>query len=765
MRELMSLRFTTLALAVAAALPVCAQEVAQNAEGLEEVVVTATKRATNLQDTPIAISVLNADQLADRHVKTMLDLADGAIPSLRVATFEARQSAVTVGIRGIVPLDANQPAREQGVGIYIDGVYLGRQHGLNASLLDIDHIEVLKGPAGTLFGRNTEGGAVSMVTKAPTGEFGIRANAGVSNYDGYDADIHVDLPKAGNWSFKIDGVTQYQDATTVDPLPGSIGWNYYDRNGGRLGIRWEPSEKFTADYSYDTGTDKNTPFYSQLLNFNPLGLVVGPAAGTLPAGQIRPLPSTVIVEGEARMEDADIGVPQQASVDKTDGHMLRLAWRPFDSSLELRSISSSRTVEMEQWDNSGGAHRVPVFTSNGTFSRYSLADLDQDQQSQEFQAVGTAGRVDYVAGVYYFQETASDDAATPSTNRWNVDGTAYTILDPTPTLPGFRSLDRASEAHAKSSAVYGQGIINMRDDSLHLTLGGRWTRDEKDGLLFIVNNAPTNFTFATDDTHFDPLVTLAWDATKNVNLYAKYSTGYRSGGASSRSLTYRSFGPEEVDSYEIGAKTELFDRAVRLNFAAYTMDRTGSQIDFSLVTPTTGGATRNTLETINAPGTTKINGVELESTWLATDKLTFSGSYAYTHTDVPPTLNPFSNQVQPVFIVFTPKNAANVGLDYATPMKGKNFKVHFDVSYADATQTFDQTPVTNDKATLVNTRIQLADLSVGKSSLMSFSLWARNLLDNEYVYRRDPANRPTIGDYGNLGSPRTFGISVNYDFQ
>ena len=95
------------------------------------------------------------------------------------------------------------------------------------------------------------------------------------------------------------------------------------------------------------------------------------------------------------------------------------------------------------------------------------------------------------------------------------------------------------------------------------------------------------------------------------------------------------------------------------------------------------------------------------------------------------------------------------------PMKAMSLRFHLDASYADATQTFDQTPVTNDKSTLLNSRISLADKSVGKGGLMSFALWARNLLDEEYVYRRDPANRPTLGDYGNFGAPRTFGISVD----
>ncbi|KAK0351164.1 hypothetical protein LTR94_026089, partial [Friedmanniomyces endolithicus] len=142
---------------------------AAESAGLDDVVVTATKRETNLQYTPISISVLGSEALENRHVQSLMDLADGAVPSLRVATFEARQSALTIGIRGIVPNDANQPAREQGVGVYVDGVYLARQHGLGSALLDIERVEVLKGPQGTLFGRNTEGGALSLVTRKPTG--------------------------------------------------------------------------------------------------------------------------------------------------------------------------------------------------------------------------------------------------------------------------------------------------------------------------------------------------------------------------------------------------------------------------------------------------------------------------------------------------------------------------------------------------------------------------------------------------------------------
>lgn len=757
---------------IALATPAFAQTAAVTAAGaadqgggwLDEVVVTATKRETNLQSTPIAISVVNAQVMEDRHVQSMLDLGDGAVPGLRVATFEARQSALTVGIRGIVPLDANQPAREQGVGVYVDGVYLGRQHGLNAALLDVDRIEVLKGPQGTLFGRNTEGGAVSFVTKRPTGEGGLRASAGIGNYGAYNADAHLDLPAFGDFAVKLDGVLQYRGATVDNPLPGQTGWNYYDRRGAKATVSWKPTDTFTALYTYDVGKDSNSPFYSQLVNYNPLGRTVVAPGATICSTCIAPLPPLVQVSSD-RMDNADIGVPQQPSVDKTFGHSLHLNWQASPN-IELRSITAYREVEVEQWDNSGGAHRIPAFAPNANFSRYSLAGLWQHQFSQEFQAVGSIANLDYVAGLYYFDEKVSDDAATPSTNRWNATGDGYTINDPTPTIRGHRSTDRASKAYSTSYAVYGQATYTPPSlDKLHLTVGGRYTHDDKSGLLYIVNNAPTNFTFEEKNDRFDPLVTLAYDATPDINLYAKYATGYRAGGASSRSLTYRSFGPEEVKSYEIGAKTELFDHRLRLNAAAYIMDRTGSQIDFSLVTPQPNGSTRNTLETINAPGTTKIRGVELEAILRVTEGLTVSGAYAYTYTKIPPTVNPFSGVVQPVFIVFTPKNAASAAVDYARPMGDMTVKLHLDANYADATQTFDQFALKADSSFIVNGRVSLADIDLGQSNgSLTLSLWSRNLLDEEHIYRRDPSNQATLGDYANFNEPRTYGIEASMRF-
>jgi iron complex outermembrane receptor protein len=737
---------------------------AETATSLDQVIVTATKQETNLQKTPIAITVVNAKAIEDRHVQSILDLADGSVPGLRVATFEARQSALTIGIRGIVPLDANQPAREQGIGVYIDGVYLGRQHGLNAALLDLERMEVLKGPQGTLFGRNTEGGALSMVTKKPTGEFGLQTNAGIGNYGSREAGLHINTPEVFNIKAKLDLVTQYQDATTKNPLAGQTGWNYYDRQGLRFAARWQPVDSVTVDYSFDMGKDSNSPFYSQLLNYNPNGLPVGPFSGSLPSGNIRPLPSIVEVNGTSRMDVADIGVPQQPSIDQTKGNTFNISWKPA-SVVELRSITSWRSVDATQWDNAGGAHRLPVAVANGIFSRYSLANLWQNQFSQEFQAVGSLPRVDYVAGVYYFKEHASDDAATPSTNTWNATGTDYTINDTTNQQPGRQLLDRVSAADSKSTAAFGQVKYTppIFGDITHITLGGRYTQDDKNGSLYMVSGVPTAWTFAQKTSRFNPLATIAVDITPNINFYVKYATGYRSGGASSRSLTYRSFGPEDNKSYELGLKSEFFN-TVRVNAALFTMDRTGSQIDFSNVgyDPFTK-TTRNTLETINAPGTTKIRGAELEGTAQVNQDLKVSASYTYTYTNVPQTLNPFTNKIQPVFIVFTPRNVWNVSADYSKPFEYVTLAAHIDANAADATQTFDQFDTKNDKSFIVNGRLALTDIAVNNGK-MSISLWGRNLINSAYVYRRDPSNAATLGYYGNFNTPRTFGIQTAFKF-
>jgi iron complex outermembrane receptor protein len=820
-----------------------------NGGGLTEIVVTATKRETNLQKTPISISVMGAETIRERKVQSLMDLADGGVPSLRVAPFESRQSALTIGIRGIVPLDANQPAREQGVGVYIDGVYLGRQHGLNTGLFDVERVEVLKGPQGTLFGRNTEGGALSIIAKAPTGEFGGRIDGGVGNIGTYNAALHLNLPEVAGFSIKLDGVIAHQDAVTRNPLAGQVGWGQFHRKGLRAAVRWKPVDGITNDFSFDVARDENSPFYSQLLNYNPNNCLSGGtnlAPLTIPAnstcvtpgtnfvgtqGTIKPLPPGVVVNGQALMREADIGVPQAVTIDRTFGFTNLFKWK-IAPEIELRSITAWRGVEVQQNDNSGGLHRVPVVNltaactgANCAFSRYSRADLFQRQFSQEFQAVGTIGSVDYVAGLYYFNERVRDDAATPNTMGATAIVTGGVVTGATyapipfctgavipslgPAVQGC-SIDRASSVRSKSHAVYGQTTWNATD-ALHITLGGRYTNDRKQGELlfsrginYITNPAAaaTNGYTALDKkwTRFNPMATVAYDFSDTVHGYVKYSTGYRAGGASSRTSDYRAFDPEDVKSYEVGLKADLWDRRARINIAAYMMDRKGSQVDLSTIQPTATGNFNN-LVTFNAPGTTKIRGVEADLTIKPTERLKFDLSYAYTYTDIPPvpvTYREFTSAGVPTgnsttvnqkfYIVYTPRNAASGSIDYEIPFAGSDTKIklHLDANYSQATQSFDQFATKADESFIVNARLSVVDVAMGGGTKLNLGLWARNLFDNQLVFRRDPSNslpsvqsnavagvpnivrvgntNNVLGDYGNFNMPRTFGIDASIKF-
>ncbi|MFM5906232.1 MAG: TonB-dependent receptor [Novosphingobium sp.] len=752
--------------------------------GLTEIVVTATKRETNLQKTPIAISVLAPDAIKDRHVQSLIDMADGVVPSLRVATFESRQTALTIGIRGIVPADANQTARDQGVGVYIDGVYLGRQQGLNAALFDIQRVEVLRGPQGTLFGRNAEGGALSIVTRKPSGEFGGRATAGFGNYGSYNGEIHVDLPAVANIAIKVDALVNHQDATVKNPLSGQTGWNYRHNIGGRITALWKPIDGFSAELSYDQAKGESTPYYSQLINYNPLGKTVGQydpitlrlVAPGSPAGTstvcstcIAPLSPLVVVTGEnTRQTVAEIGVPQQPSVDRTDGFTATLKYA-VSPGLELRSITAWRGVSTEQWDNSGGAHRT-IFAPNANFSRYSLSNLEQTQFSQELQAVGSLDQFEYAVGLYYFTEKVREYAATPSTNKWNATGTGYTINDALTWNPANWSRQRDSNAKAKSYAAFAQATWSPQDN-LHFTLGGRYTKDEREGALTTVQNKTVNFPFTFENNRFDPMVTVALEPADGINLYAKYSTGYRAGGANARSQTFAAFGAEAVRAYELGAKLDLFDRKVRLNLAGYMMDRTGTQIDFDNVDTNPASPTFNlhTQETRNAPGTSKIRGFEVELTARPIDGLTIGTSYAYTDVKVPSIPNPFlpGNPLTTVFVAFTPKHAASGYFDYDLPLgsNGSKLRFHLDGNYASEQYSFQDEDVLAQPSFIVNGRIALVDLPMGDGGqLVTFSAWARNLFNEAHIYRRSNANNGTLGAYANFNAPRTFGADMTINF-
>jgi iron complex outermembrane receptor protein len=732
------------------AVPAAAPE-ADGSVGLAEVVVTAQKRATNLQDTPIAISAMDSEALKARHVQSLEDLGDGSIPSLRVAPFFARKSALTIGMRGIGALgDANQPARDQAVGVYVNGVYLGRAQGLGSALYDVERIEVLKGPQGTLFGRNTEGGAVSIITKAPTGVFGMNTTLGYGNYNAYKFETHVDLPEYRGLSVKIDALLSKRDGTTTNPTnSGQPDFNSYDKRGVQLEAQWRPTDNFTADYAYDLSYDGSTPYFVQLLKKGALAL----------APLTPPQPD--------RADSATVGVPLRMSEGNTWGHRLNLTWNLADD-LELKSISAYRKLKQTQNDN--GAVALSVFAPNGTFARYSMANVYQDQFSQEVQLVGKLPGLDYVVGAFYYRENVNDNAQTPNSLQWNATGTAYTTL---PLNLAAVPFDRASQVTATSYGVFGQAVWTPQilNEAAHLTVGGRVTKDEKTGSLDVVNGALPTYVDANKNTvtgvvpldeswsHFDPLVTLAYDVTTDISVYGRWSTGYKAGGANSRSLTYRAYDPEKVSMFELGAKSEFWDRRARFNAAVYTGDIKDAQVDFNVVLLNNN---RGTLETTNA-ATGKTKGFEADFALVPVEGLTLSGSYAYTKVTLSKAFNPFTNAQSTIYPLYTPRNAWSLAADYEHPAFGATLRAHIDGNYADAQYTSTTDPTLSDDSFLVNGRLALTDIHLAEGSpALQLSLWSRNLLDEKVVFLRN--TNAALGTYGIYNELRTFGVEANIKF-
>jgi iron complex outermembrane receptor protein len=751
---------------------------------LSEIVVTAEKRRENLQTTPISISVLKGDDLNNRHAQSLLDLGDGAIPSLRVAPFFSRQSALIINVRGIGVLsDSNQPARDQGVGVYIDGVYQGRPQALGAALFDIENIEVLKGPQGTLFGRNTEGGAVNIVTRKPSGQFRMNSTFGAGNYGSYKAETHIDLPEFANLSVKLDGIITRRDGTVRNPQEGANGFNSYDRRGFHGEVLWKPSNTFSADYSYLITYDATTSLYQQ---------AISPGAYTLALAT--PLQPDLV-------DVAAVGGPEQPSVGKTFGHRLNLEWQAMPH-LTLKSITAYSELTQSQFDNGSIAAAftsVPSGASfvNVPFQRYSLAGFRQNQFSEELQAIGELPRLKYAFGALFYQERVQDSATAFFDAKFtDAVGSAYTVLN---LDPGAQVLQRASYVKTTSKGLYGQATYTppIAADIAHLTLGLRYTNDQKDGSLFIVNGvapsppgfpASTPIPLAYSKSRVDPLANLAIDASRDVHVYGKWSTGYRSGGANSRSLTYASFNPETVSMFEAGAKTEFLDHHARFNVAAYTGRYKNIQLDFSglyqqLVNGVLVNTTRTTTNTVNAPGTGRLKGVEAELTLVPAHGLSLSASYAYNQVKIPATVNPFpaSNGLLvtvpvPIYQVYTPENSASGAIDYETAVNGLTLRLHIDANYdsgyyASYTDSaYD--PVTHlptylqpkgDKAFVVNGRLALADIGLGNSGgKLTVAVWTRNLFNEQHLFYKSGA--PNTGVAGFFNDPRTFGGEVNIKF-
>ncbi len=589
----------------AAAAPALAQDTpAAEATNDDEIIVTARRRAESLQDVPLAVTAITAAQLEQTGAADITALTR-ATPNVTIEVSRGTNSTLTAFIRGIGQQDPLW-GFEPGVGLYVDDVYIARPQGSIIDIFDIERLEVLRGPQGTLYGRNTIGGAIKYVTKriddVPHGS--LRVNVGGYNQQDIivsgSAPISDSLAVGGAFaSYNRDGYGQ--NLTT--------GADHYNKEvyAGRLTLEWTPTDdlffRLAADHTTDDSNAKHG--HREVQSFN---------------GAFQVLPDVY---------DTRAGAGDINSVE-TDGVSLQAEWSVNDA-LTLKSISSARRGETVTPIDFDGLPQpdfdVPAYYKDNQFT-------------QELQAQVELGNLSGVAGLYYLNGSAAG---------------AFDVI-----LGGLGPLTVLTYGKVLTQSVSAFGDFTYKfSDQWSVSLGGRYTEDTKIGRVLRQNylalgspavtgtqapplGAPaTNFVSERTDTKFSPRLSIAFEPTDNLTLYGSYSQGFKSGGFDPRanfaatSVALRpqilqGFGPETVDSYELGAKGAFFDRRLLLNAAVFFADYQDQQVTVQNGADTNNDGINDTfVSSVFNAGASEYTGVELEGSFDLTDNLTTKFSVGY----------------------------------------------------------------------------------------------------------------------------------------
>ena len=691
---------------------------------LEEVIVTAQKREQLLQDAPLAISVLNSDQLEAQRIHGLDGFIGGAIPSLRVQPYANSPSTLIVAIRGNGPTDAGPIIREGTVGIYLDGIYLDRPQALAMEVSDLERVEVLRGPQGTLFGRNSIGGAVSMISKKPSGQFGFEQTLSRGNYDAWRSETHIDLPEMAGFSFKLDYIHDERDGWVNNTAPGEWDYNAYQKDGGRISLRYQASDDFTVDAFAFRSEIKATQSYQQIYS-----------------GAPSPFKNERDRETHTRMPVT----PLDPTHSKPQGYGLTLTYNP-SAELTVKSITGFIGTDEKTRDN------YNLAISNGLIFE---ADIRQRQFSQELQALFKNDQFDVVTGLYYFRGWAKERDLSKFSLDFSgqVTGVPYSPIDP-PSTFGVPAVDIRAESNAY--AAYGQLTWTPTYlNRLHITTGARWTHDDKSGVREI-SGFSQDFDFK--NSHLDGAVTLSYDWLENISTYAKWGTGYQAGGANPRSSTFRPYDEETVRSWELGLKSEFFDRRLRVNADLFRTDISNIPIDVENKNDIT------ITDTLSNPKTARIQGFEADITAAPADGLVVGFSYTYLDSHLPPLANPLSGgELEQFTITQTPRHAGAAFIDYTLPRLGiGELRLHVDAS---STSQFAFVAIGKDRQdgyTLLNGNITLSDIHLGNlEGSFQTTVWGKNLTNEEYLVSAFPTATAMLQAFGD---PRTFGVDVVYKY-
>jgi iron complex outermembrane receptor protein len=686
--------------------PVWAQELT----GLQEVVVTAQKREENLQQTPVSMEAITAEEILRQGITNVASLTN-QVPDLHIMPFGSASTTLEVFIRGVGQVDS-QVTEDSPVGIYLNGVYIARPVGLGTDIADIQRIEVLRGPQGTLYGRNTTGGAINILTTKAENTFSASELVTAGNYGAWRSQSIVNLPLGDTLAVRAVFDWNKRDGWLTNNGVGED-FSAYNQQSGRFDMRWRPNDKVDVEYSYDRSKNVYTSDYYHLTE-------PSPAFSFLPAQP-------------DRLGQTTLPNPYMDSNDLIWGHTLTVSiGTPIG---EVKSITAYRETYSYNYQDFAANTSLAIYRNDPII-------ISQHQTSEELQLLGSSAnkQFEYIGGLYFFKEGANSDD-TDKIDIVPVD--SRTVV----------------AANNRTYAVYGQATWRPTAESpWALTVGARYTKDKREADNYVATPGSTTY----DNT--SPTFILAYQPTPNLNFYGKVVQGYKAGGFNWREGNFNDpFGPEKITTYEVGAKTEWLEHSLRWNVAVFYSDYKDMQLDILVPNQPDPTLTR----TENA-GKAKVSGVETEFTYAPIQSLRFNLNYAYLYNDITQVEGDDPNLWR---LPGAPKNSVYFGIDWDiahTPIGLLNANANYSWRSESFTQARE---VQGDGATAP--AYSLADLRLSLSGTgcitthteCMVAAWVRNLTDSHW--EADP-----FGSFSglhaikmtNYGTPRTFGIDFRVKF-
>lgn len=712
------------AVALAITVPITAEaQSARMGSVIEEVIVTAQKKQESLQDTPVAVSALSGNML-ERTFATDLKAISGTVPSLVVSSVVNSGMTAAISIRGIGVQEADGFI-DPSVGVVVDGVYQGSNTTALLDLFDIEQVEILRGPQGTLFGANTIGGVVNVRTKQPTNEFGGSVKLTAGNWGRQDAAMTVNVPliddkltaKVALMYKSFDGF--YKDHETGKDLGDQ------DVLSGRGYLKFTPSDTFDATLQYEYGRGRNGS--PTVVNYS------DPSMALYAPGYSQSLDDEVSFKTSQALNYSDYDI---------NGTTLTMNWDIGD--MQLVSISNYREFELDEWTDQDGTP-LDLYTS--------LRTTNNEQMSQEFRVnFSPADRVEVTTGVYYFYQ------------NWKLD--SYSELDAFgPGLVGLILNDQDDE----SWSVFSQAYWDVTD-TIRLQAGLRYSWQEKElavrneNIFAGTSLGVTPVKGKSDWENLGWRVGADWKYTDDMMFYAYHARGFKSGGFNGRITFAEDIGPYEpeiVDTFELGVKADWLEGRLRTNAAVFYNDYQDLQVDQLVYV---GG---NPVTRVENAASAIIQGFELEAVWMPMTGLTINGSYSYLDAsyddfqfDVD--ANPANGQedASGLSLRNAPENLASLGISYEMDMLGGYTTFNATWSYSDERETDTRN---NPVGTIEE--LDLFDASVRwteANDQWSVALRGKNLADEKY--RASGFHAPGVMNFVSNGPRRTVAVELTYNF-